>query len=778
MVETPNHGYNVPDPGTEDWHTPLNANFEAFDVDIELRDAGDPSSNGYSPAAGAKYFDTANGVIYLGDGSSWTEAFRLDDGSRFIEELRGGAGISPFNINSGDSLSVNWSNAADLLASGAIDLDSIAGDNIAVDGTDDELDAPAPRWEDADTDDLLEPTGSASGIEVVDVRTDTLADNGSGDLTAGSTLDMGGNDIVNVGSIAGGAHASTHVPSGSDPLPTDTPVPIGSTIAEGTADAFARADHVHAHGDQPGGSLHDLATTSTAGFMAATDKQTLADLDTTYVNQAGDTMTGLLDLGGNDLVDGGATIWDSTNGFVPLSALERDSLTVTAGSGLSGGGTMALGGSTTIDLDIPYAYDGGGFNTAIGPGSTVAGGEDNTAEFEGATIGGGLFNSTFGIAPTVSGGEDNTADFDYATVGGGFRNTAAGIMSTIGGGDSNEAPGDAATVPGGLANRASGSFSFAAGRAAKTETSGGTVHDGAFVWSDGTNTTTRSTAGNEVRFQANGGFAIQDGNLAIEGSNSIEDASGNAHLTINDAGNLGVGRRLDLNANDLVNANEVRASTVNTGTVTDDSSGDLTIEKATALDGAVDSKAIRIDATESDSSDTADIVLSPGAVNGNLVAENLRTGTGTALVLDASGNVLLETSSARFKRDVRPLSTPTEPVLDLQPRTYRREEGRRRVVGLVAEEVDETLPELVNYDEEDRPFSVRYDRLGVYLVPEVRTNRERLDALEDRRADRVADLEAQLEAKDERIEELEAEVDALDRRLETLEARVETGAQA
>lgn len=56
---------------------------------------------------------------------------------------------------------------------------------------------------------------------------------------------------------------------------TGTPVTIGSTNQEGVADLAARSDHVHAHGDQAGGSLHALATTLVAGFMSDADKTKL-----------------------------------------------------------------------------------------------------------------------------------------------------------------------------------------------------------------------------------------------------------------------------------------------------------------------------------------------------------------------------------------------------------------------------------------------------------------------------------------------------------------------
>ncbi|WP_143421025.1 hypothetical protein [Halorubrum halodurans] len=61
-------------------------------------------------------------------------------------------------------------------------------------------------------------------------------------------------------------------------------------------------------------------------------------------------MAATADLDGNDLVDGAATVWDATAGEVPLSALANDSVTVAAGSGLSGGGSVSLGGLVTLDV--------------------------------------------------------------------------------------------------------------------------------------------------------------------------------------------------------------------------------------------------------------------------------------------------------------------------------------------------------------------------------------------------------------------------------------------
>lgn len=55
---------------------------------------------------------------------------------------------------------------------------------------------------------------------------------------------------------------------------------------------------------------------------------------------------------GEDLVAaGGEVIWDESAGEVPTARLGDTSLTVNAGDGLKGGGSVSLGGSTTINLE-------------------------------------------------------------------------------------------------------------------------------------------------------------------------------------------------------------------------------------------------------------------------------------------------------------------------------------------------------------------------------------------------------------------------------------------
>lgn len=52
-------------------------------------------------------------------------------------------------------------------------------------------------------------------------------------------------------------------------------VGVGTVNNDGASLLVARADHVHAHDNQPGGTLHAVATGVDAGFMSAADKTKL-----------------------------------------------------------------------------------------------------------------------------------------------------------------------------------------------------------------------------------------------------------------------------------------------------------------------------------------------------------------------------------------------------------------------------------------------------------------------------------------------------------------------
>jgi hypothetical protein len=145
------------------------------------------------------------------------------------------------------------------------------------------------------------------------------------------------------------------------PQLSDTaPVALG-TAAAGTASSAARGDHVHAHGNLSGSSLHALASTSAAGFMSTAQFDLLAaatddDDASTLVKRdsLGDFSAGTItaDLTGNASTATNATTatkLSSTRNF----AVTGD-ITGTVSSDLTAGASIAtsIAAGVIVDADV------------------------------------------------------------------------------------------------------------------------------------------------------------------------------------------------------------------------------------------------------------------------------------------------------------------------------------------------------------------------------------------------------------------------------------------
>lgn len=185
----------------------------------------------------------------------------------------------------------------------------------------------------------------------------------SGSRAMAGNLIMGSNSITGVGQVNGitiESHASRHLPNGADPLATGIPETIGTTNEEGIQNAFARQDHIHAHGEQLGGTLHATASTSTAGFMSATDKTNLDTINTNYYPNTGGTITGSVSITGNLAITGRLIDSNGSTGTLG-NILESTGTgsqwvqnTASFGVNIDGGGAII---STGIVADVIIPYD-------------------------------------------------------------------------------------------------------------------------------------------------------------------------------------------------------------------------------------------------------------------------------------------------------------------------------------------------------------------------------------------------------------------------------------
>jgi hypothetical protein len=103
----------------------------------------------------------------------------------------------------------------------------------------------------------------------------------------------------------------------------------------------------------------------------------------------------------------------------------------------------------------------------------------------------------------------------------------------------------------------------------------------------------------------------------------------------------------------------------------------------------------------------------------------------TDININASNEVFKVTSKEEFKRGIQPLNERfnSELVFDLEPRSFVWKESGVEDFGLIAEEVHEIFPGLVSYDEDGKPYSIRYTMLSVLLLEEIKKLKEQLERL-------------------------------------------------
>jgi hypothetical protein len=92
------------------------------------------------------------------------------------------------------------------------------------------------------------------------------------------------------------------------------------------------------------------------------------------------------------------------------------------------------------------------------------------------------------------------------------------------------------------------------------------------------------------------------------------------------------------------------------------------------------------------------------------------------VVVNTNGKLGVATSSARFKKAVKPMDKASEALFALKPVTFRyKDELDPESIpqfGLVAEEVEEVNSDLVTRDDQGKPYTVRYEAVNAMLLNE------------------------------------------------------------
>ena len=96
--------------------------------------------------------------------------------------------------------------------------------------------------------------------------------------------------------------------------------------------------------------------------------------------------------------------------------------------------------------------------------------------------------------------------------------------------------------------------------------------------------------------------------------------------------------------------------------------------------------------------------------------------TAPATKLEVVGTItcttLVETSSVASKTNVKKLTSQTAKIAKLSPVSFNYKNNNKRSLGLIAEEVAQVYPELVEYDN-GQPLGVNYSKLTSVLISAV-----------------------------------------------------------
>lgn len=104
-------------------------------------------------------------------------------------------------------------------------------------------------------------------------------------------------------------------------------------------------------------------------------------------------------------------------------------------------------------------------------------------------------------------------------------------------------------------------------------------------------------------------------------------------------------------------------------------------------------------------------------------------GTPKAVYVGESGKLGFTSSSRRFKQDIEPLAAGA--ALKLQPvRFAYKSAPAAPQIGMIAEDVEKVVPEVVGHDKAGRPDSIDYAKLVPVLLAEIQAQERRIAALE------------------------------------------------
>jgi hypothetical protein len=455
---------------------------------------------------------------------------------------------------------------------------------------------------------------------------------------------------------------------------------------------------------------------------------------------------------------------------------------------------MSGGGNTANGYVALFDNTSGSANTAIGSGAML---NNTTGSYNTAIGDNALFSNTNGLGNTASGYQalysntgDTFGDGSYNTADGyealylntlGLYNTASGYQALYSNasGSENTANGSQA-----LFLNTSGNYNTANGGEALDNNTSGSDNT-----ANGFQTLFSNTTGNNN--SANGAYALSSntngsGNTAngyhalyLNTDGSDNTANGRAALYNNRDGieNTAEGvQALNSNTNGAYNtANGYQALYSNTGgfltgfgntadgyqALYANTTGTANIALGYAAGYNVTTGSANIEIGNAGKASDSGVIRI--GTNGNQTATFIAgisgtTVSGSAVIVNASGQLGVAPSSQRFKQDIHSMDDESSVLMALRPVTFKYKpdidpQGTPQF-GLVAEEVAKVDSDLVVRDGKGQIFTVRYDAVNAMLLNEFLKEHRTVEE----QSGEIQNLKHQNDSLEKRLNELEKAV--------------------
>lgn len=404
----------------------------------------------------------------------------------------------------------------------------------------------------------------------------------------------------------------------------------------------------------------------------------------------------------------GQILASQLSGPIANNQLASNSITLNPGTGLSGGGTVALGGTTTFNnTGVTSVTSSNGITVSAANGAVTISSTATTNNVPNSIVMRDSNGNLSASNVTVSGALN-------------LASTAASIQ--VEGFQFLSAPGTQNAFVGNAGNL--------------SVTGGQNVGVGSLALAAGTTASRNTAVGVFAQFET----AVGSDNVAV-GYAAL------GHLT-NGSVNTAVG---DYSLSSQQTGNYNTAFGYGTGVNISTGTSDIIVGPSAGLNLTTGSTNIMIGLNAGSNISTGNGNIDIGNAGFGNESDVIRIGTaqtkavmvgiygmtvnsGTPVYVNASGLLGTATSSARFKTNIQDMASTSDDILKLRPVTfnYKKDIDPDAVpqFGLIAEEVQKVNPNLIVRDPQGRPYTVRYDAVNAMLLNEFLKEHHKVEQLE------------------------------------------------